>query len=299
LAAIQHDNPGMSLNDQVQLARTYTDQGNILSPSYTTGEEWAGIGVSLVNQVSDVADFAFKSLTSGRSIIPVPFAPRVVPRWNVSGLPNQDWLIDNTVDPIVASLAPQIRVAEGLTAGRVAPIYRDWEPVIGEGGAVLTISTLSAEEFLISRGITDSALRQEIIDSGLRTELLNPELTPQTLARFDRLFVDTVNDGKSFSGRLGNIDTRVATINKTAELEATGAIPRFEFPVDVGGGKMRYVDLVGLDATTLRPTQYFQFVKADSFGTVIRPDELVAATQIENALQLPSKSVKLINTARN
>lgn len=143
----------------------------------------------------------------------------------------------------------------------------------------------------------DPALQQKILDAGLDTSLLSPDTTPATLARFDKLFVQTVDEGKAFSGRLGNIDTRVATINQAARLEQAGLDPAFEVGVDVGGGKTRYVDLVGTGPQGQQATQYFQFVTKDAAGNVIRPDELVAARPLEKALKLPSGTVQLVDTA--
>jgi hypothetical protein len=162
------------------------------------------------------------------------------------------------------------------------------------GGTVLR----TPQEFLTSRGITDPALQRRILNAGLDTNLLDPDTTPASLARFDKLFVDTINGGKSFSGRLGNIDTRVATINQAAELELNGFNPRFEFPVYVGSGQTRFVDLVGIDSTGQQATQYIQFVKMNAAGNVIRADEIIAAEQIERALNLPPGTVQLVNTTR-
>lgn len=110
------------------------------------------------------------------------------------------------------------------------------------------------------------------------------------------MFPQTIDAGKSFLGRFGNIDTRVSTINKAAELERAGLTPRFEFRVDVTNDKIRYVDLVGLKNG--QPQQYYQFVKQDMNGNLYRPDELVAAQQIERARGLQSGTVQLINTNR-
>lgn len=193
----------------------------------------------------------------------------------------------------LAKLARGFRGAEDiLQASRVVdepPQFRTEPPAR---------SMLSPDEFLSANGVADPALRQQLIDSGIRTDLLDPNVTPTTLARFDKLFVQTFDEGKSFSGRLGNIDTRVSTINKAAELERSGLDPAFEFPVDVGGGKTRYVDLVGLNPETQQNTAFYQFVKENSAGVVIRPDELLAAQQAERALKLPSGTVQLINTKR-
>src|SRR6202034_3622797 len=124
----------------------------------------------------------------------------------------------------------------------------------------------------------------------------DPETTPATLARFDKLFPQASDDGSAFSGRLGNIDTRVATINQAAQLELAGLDPAFEYQVPLGNGSNRYLDLVGLDSETQQPVQYFQFVKQDANGVLLRPDETLAAQQIEDALKLPSGTVQLVNT---
>ena len=133
-------------------------------------------------------------------------------------------------------------------------------------------------------------------DLGFRNDLLGPD-TPITNARFNKLFVQTVEQGKAFSGRLGNIDTRVATVNKAAEFERSGLIPRFEYPVNVDGGK-RFVDLVGLDSRTRQPTNFVQFVKENNSGIIIRSDEIIAAQQIERSLNLSPGTVQLFNTRR-
>jgi hypothetical protein len=109
--------------------------------------------------------------------------------------------------------------------------------------------------------------------------------------------------GKSFAGRLGDIDTRVATINQAANLERSGLLPVFEYPVPLGTNataarSTRYVDLVGVDPGTGQARQFFQFVKENTRGTVIRADELAAARQIERTLNLQPGTVQLINTAR-
>lgn len=156
----------------------------------------------------------------------------------------------------------------------------------------------AADEFLASKGIADPVIRQQIIDAGLRTDLLDPVTTPKTLVRFTKLFAKTVNAGKAFSGRLGNINTRVDTINQAAKLELAGLTPKFEFGVDIGSGQRRYVDLVGQDQATGRLVEVYQFVKRDATGMLTRSDESVAAQQIEKALSLPRGTVKLINTAR-
>ena len=77
-------------------------------------------------------------------------------------------------------------------------------------------SVAANARFLKDSGISDPALRRQIIGAGFRSDLLGTN-TPITNARFDKLFAQTAAQGKSFKGRLGNIDTRVATINKAAK----------------------------------------------------------------------------------
>jgi hypothetical protein len=232
---------------------------------------------------------------------------------------------DLSVDPKASFLE---RWAATLTAGQMAGMAGISETMTPTNGLGLTMSAFGAapamrglysefkaldsgldiglairntnaagHEFLSARGIEDVATRQNILDGGLRFDLLDLDVTPTTLARFDKLFPQTIAEGKSFSGRLGNMDTRIATVNKAAELEITGLNPAFEYPVAVGNGQKRFVDLVGLSQQTQKPTTFIQFVKQDNYGNVIRPDELIAAKQIENALKLKQGSVKMINTS--
>jgi hypothetical protein len=172
--------------------------------------------------------------------------------------------------------------------------------MIASGSLVAPSSTRQVAvnaRFLYESGITDPALYRHIIESGFRSDLLGPD-TPITNARFNKLFTQTFEDGKAFKGRLGNIDTRVATINKAAELERSGLIPRFERGVNIGGGEKRYIDLVGLDPQTRQPVEYIQFVKESRAGTVIRTDKITAAQQIERSLNLSPGTVQLSNTNR-
>jgi hypothetical protein len=196
-----------------------------------------------------------------------------------------------------ASVAVQgalARIAPNVRMNPIEPELSRGAPIPG-GAARTQLPSVPPDEFLAARGISDPALRQKLIDAGLRTELLDPDATPTTLARFNKLFVETVEEGKSFGGRLGNIDTRVATINKAAELERAGYQPRFEYPVDVGAGERRYVDLVGVNGSG-QPVEFYQFVKENKAGVIIRSDELTAAQEIEKALKLPPGTVQLRNT---
>jgi hypothetical protein len=214
--------------------------------------------------------------------------------------------------PIVMGLVPVEGVALlGLEAvvKSVRPLVRA-ESVVARGAgaeraaekAVAVRSTAYGDlvtnaKFLQKAGVTNPVLRRQIIEAGFDSSLLGPD-TRITMARFNKLFVQTVEEGKAFSGRLGNIDTRVATINHAAVLERSGLLPRFEYPVFVANGEKRYVDLVGLSSETMQPTVLMQFVKENRTGVVIRPDELVAARQIEKTLNLNPGTVKLINTTR-
>ena len=57
---------------------------------------------------------------------------------------------------------------------------------------------------------------------------------------------------------LGNVETRVATINKAASLERSGFVPSFEYRTFSN----KYIDLIGLDPISRKPvTPVFQFTK--------------------------------------
>jgi hypothetical protein len=117
----------------------------------------------------------------------------------------------------------------------------------------------ATDAFLRTEGILDPALRRSIIDAGFARPLGAD--TPVTLARFRKLFPDTIQRGKAFSGRLGDIETRVATINEAAAMERSGLIPRFEFRVSSYRGNAD-IDLVGIDPVTRQPVRAVQFIRA-------------------------------------
>jgi len=152
-------------------------------------------------------------------------------------------------------------------------------------------------QFLIAQGISDPEVRKQIINAGLDVSSLNPSLTPAAFARFQKIIVDKFKRGRSIGrGRLGNIDTRVATINKTAELEASGFGVVFEFEVEINkSGNKRFIDIVQIDPRTKKPIKGFQLVKANRKGIIKRSDELDAARQIEFASGIP---IEFINTQR-
>ena len=99
----------------------------------------------------------------------------------------------------------------------------------------------SADEILQNRGVSDAGLRSQILETGFDPRILD-NISDSTLERFDKLFQGTLDAGKQFKGRLGNIKTRVATIEQAAHLESKGFDVAFEFAQDVGG-RNRFVDL--------------------------------------------------------
>jgi len=151
-------------------------------------------------------------------------------------------------------------------------------------------------QFLIVQGISDPEVREQIITAGLDVSSLDPSLTPRALERFQTLIADKLKAGKTITrGRLGNIDTRVATINKTAEIERSGFGVLFEFPVVINkAGNKRFIDIVQTDFDTGKPIVGFQLMKAKK-GKVIREDEEIAIEQIRKAVDF---SVEFINTRK-
>lgn len=161
-------------------------------------------------------------------------------------------------------------------------------------GTTIVASSARADaiDYLRRSGITDPTVRGRIADAGFDPRILGPD-TPDTIARANKLFGDTFKAGKKFAGRLGNIETRVATINKAAELERRGLDVAFEFRVPVGkkpSGEniYRFLDLVGLDGK--QPVELYQFVREVRPG-VVSPREAPAAALIEAALGRPVKQI--------
>jgi hypothetical protein len=72
------------------------------------------------------------------------------------------------------------------------------------------------------------ACTKPIVDAGFDPAVMGSN-TPITNARFEKLFINTFEEGKNFSGRLGNIDTRVATVREAALLELKS--PRIPEPI--------------------------------------------------------------------
>jgi len=152
-------------------------------------------------------------------------------------------------------------------------------------------------QFLIVQGISDPEVREQIITAGLDVSSLDPSLTPAAFKRFRKIIVDRFKTGKPIrGGPFGNIDTCVATINKAAELEASGFDVRFEVRVQINKkGSTRRIDIVQIDPRTKKPIKGFQLVKTNRKGIIKRSDELDAARQIEQASGIP---IEFINTQR-
>lgn len=138
-------------------------------------------------------------------------------------------------------------------------------------------------EFLRAEGVNTRGIRREIIERGLRGPI--DASTPISLARFRRLFPQTIQRGQKFTGRFGDIETRVATLNESLALERAGLIPRFEFRVTAGGSH-KWIDVVGIDPATQQVVQAVQFVRAiprAGGAFTIDAREAVAATVINQA----------------
>ena len=85
---------------------------------------------------------------------------------------------------------------------------------------------------------------------------------------------------------MGDIPTRVATVEEAAAMECAGLRPQFEFRVNAGGDSA-WVDLVGIDPATGQPARAIQFIRAlpraGGFW-MFDPRETVNARIIEQAL---------------
>jgi|GEM_PF-4335701 len=137
--------------------------------------------------------------------------------------------------------------------------------------------------FLRDQGVDDIAVRRKIVQSGF--EGVIGADTPASLEQFRRLFPQTIKAGKSFRGRLGDIDTRVATINESIQMERSGLEPIFEWKVDAASG-VAYVDIVGFNAAG-QPVRVVQLIRAiPRTGGLIVFDkrEMIKAGIISDAL---------------
>ena len=152
----------------------------------------------------------------------------------------------------------------------------------------------ASDQFLAGRGISDPAVRGQIIAAGFDQRVLQGGDVPDTNIRFTKLFPDQFAAGKRFAGRLGNIETRVATINEAAAIERSGAEPVFESQVKLGNGRSRFLDLRAVDRDTLQPLRDIQFVREVSPG-VINPREITAAADIS---RITGRKVEFIIVGR-
>jgi hypothetical protein len=113
-------------------------------------------------------------------------------------------------------------------------------------------------EFLKMEQVNKKALRREIIEAGFDAPI-DPS-TPIALARFRKLFPETLKRGKKFEGRLGDIFTRVETIEQTLRLERAGYLVRYEYRVSNSLGTA-YADVVGIDPVTGQPVELIQLMR--------------------------------------
>jgi RHS repeat-associated protein len=137
--------------------------------------------------------------------------------------------------------------------------------------------------FLKEEGI-GPLLRRQLLESGFQQRIGAD--TPISLARFRKLFRDTIKAGKALEGRLGDLDTRVATINRALTMERAGLRPVFEYPAGEN-----FADLVGLDPATGRPVEVVQFAKEQRPG-VWNEREVPSAEAIGDALGVSVEIVK-------
>ena len=113
-------------------------------------------------------------------------------------------------------------------------------------------------EFLKMEQVNKKALRREIIEAGFDAPI-DPS-TPIALARFRKLFPETLKRGKKFEGRLGDIFTRVETIEQTLRLERAGYLVEYEYRVSNSLGTA-YADVVGIDHVTGQPVELIQLMR--------------------------------------
>ena len=170
-----------------------------------------------------------------------------------------------------------------IKLGRGAHVPYRIEP----GRSVNTITATSefsilrqTARFLKEEGL-DMSLRRDMIESGFKGTVGAD--TPVTLARFRKLFPETVAAGKSFRGRLGNKSTRVHTIMEARALEQIGLRPKFEYWTGRNA-----IDLVGRDPVTRKPVvPAIQFVKWDRLWR----EEIPRGFQITRDTDLPVRYV--------
>ncbi|MBN2259821.1 MAG: hypothetical protein JW702_04725, partial [Clostridiales bacterium] len=134
--------------------------------------------------------------------------------------------------------------------------------------------------FLKERGITDKTVRRNIIEAGFDTPISSN--FDRTAQRFDKLFVRPFKRNKGYRGRLGNLETRVSTIDKSLDIEMRGLIPRFEVRAN-----NRYLDIVATDPLTRDPLELYQVIKRNRLTNAINPREIPAQQEIEEFFDMP------------
>jgi hypothetical protein len=80
------------------------------------------------------------------------------------------------------------------------------------------------------------------------------------------VFQGSLDAGKAFRGRLGNLSTRARTIETAVDIDRAGLTPSFERKIDLGGRRARFVDVAGIDGNGAK--QFFQLYRATAGGTI-------------------------------
>lgn len=195
---------------------------------------------------------------------------------------------------IVGGGAPRAGVLEeGLSGTRVAPVESSVvtaDVVQASTRADAAMGAVSASSnfgslrdtvrFLREKGVTDPGVRRQMLEAGFESTVGTD--TPASLARFDKLFARPLRTGRGYTGRLGNIETRVTTLDTAVEMERAGLQPRFEYRAGA-----RFADVVGIDPATGRPARAVQVVKALEQTGGINPREIPAKLDIQSELKLP------------
>jgi hypothetical protein len=129
-----------------------------------------------------------------------------------------------------------------------------------------TLAVKNGDALLLERGVKDVGLRQSILNTGFNPAILS-DASPTTMTRFDKLFQGSLDAGKAFRGRLGNLSTRARTIEQAVKIDRLGLTPNFESMVRLESGSARFVDVTALNATR-DPVRYFQLYRETSMGTI-------------------------------
>ena len=118
---------------------------------------------------------------------------------------------------VVPALRGSSTARFGSVVERVAPEAAPVSPAAASARSVAQ----SPHAILLGRGVTDAGLRQSILNTGFNPALL-AHASPITLTQFNKLFQGTLDAGKSFRGRLGNLSTRARTIEQAVEIDRLG-----------------------------------------------------------------------------